>query len=176
MCPVTGAQRRRESSGSREVWGKRWPIWLRAAGARDDASCSPTVALDNNHRQQNKGTIVHVTPCECESPGWCQRHKCQKSLTQFRACQRIPGLFALWEQGRGPGQAGGQRWRKAETRSCKHRGVLLRTEQCPTCQGQVGVKVFTCQLHTECTIAKQISGAACCGTCRDCQADESTSG
>ena len=167
MCPVTGAQRRRESSGSREVSGKRRPIWRRATGVRDDASCSPTVALDNNDRQQNKGTIVHVTPCECESPGWCERHQCEKSCYWFRMCQRVPVLFAAWEQGHGPGQRPEESRRRPIEQPCNHVGSELRTQKCLTCKGEVLLKVFGCALHNQCTLLRAVPPVACCRTCHD---------
>ena len=39
--------------------------------------------------------------------------------------------------------------------------------ECPTCQGNVRLKVFACDLHGQCTVAKALDGIACCATCRD---------
>lgn len=94
----------------------------------------------------------------------------------FKACRRVPQLFALWEQGRGPGQRGASTTLEAPRQPCKHRGELLRTLQCPTCRSQIGVKLFACFLHEECTVAKQFADVACCGACRDHEGDDPTSG
>jgi len=119
---------------------------------------------------------MRVTDCECTGPGWCERHKCYKSLMFYRACGRTPQLFAMWEQGRGPGQRRAQTADKPRRQPCKHRTKVLRTVQCPTCRGQVDVKVFACHLHEECSVGKQVGDRACCATCRDYEANDSTSG
>ena len=110
---------------------------------------------------------MKITDCECEAPGWCERHQCHKTLTQVRACRRLPGLFGLWEKGRGPGQSRAQPWRHVVTQPCTYRGGVLRTAECPTCQGRVEVKVFACELHSECTVVKSIDSTACCRACSD---------
>ena len=65
---------------------------------------------------------MKITDCECEGPGWRERHQCHKTLMQYRACRQIPGLFAMWEQGRGSGQLSPQRWREAVTQPSTYRG------------------------------------------------------
>lgn len=50
---------------------------------------------------------------------------------------------------------------------CKHKGEFLFTQECPTCAGSVKIKVFSCSIHNECTIAKTIDQKACCSTCLD---------
>ncbi len=47
---------------------------------------------------------VKKTECECEEPGWCERHQCQKHPHFYKLCQSRPDYFQLWEEGRGPGQ------------------------------------------------------------------------
>lgn len=49
---------------------------------------------------------------------------------------------------------------------CTHRGEELREEECPSCGGQVSVKVFSCTVHDECTI-KTPMGPKVCITCPD---------
>jgi hypothetical protein len=110
---------------------------------------------------------MKITGCQCNGPGWCERHQCHKNLQQYRACRRIPGLFALWEQARGPGRSGTQRWPKAVAPVCLHRGETVRTAACPTCRGQVEIKVFKCELHSQCTVGKRIADTACCSRCPD---------
>jgi len=46
-----------------------------------------------------------TSACECNGPGFCQRHKCNKTAHWFHLCQTRPDYFQLWEQGRGPGQS-----------------------------------------------------------------------
>lgn len=45
---------------------------------------------------------MKFTSCECTEPGWCARHRCQKSDGLFHLCQRSRDAFAAWENGRGP--------------------------------------------------------------------------
>ena len=49
--------------------------------------------------------------CTCKEPGWCERHKVQKSARMHKLCQmgargEKPGVryWKAWEKGRGPGQ------------------------------------------------------------------------
>ena len=51
--------------------------------------------------------------------------------------------------------------------SCKHRGGVLRLEQCPSCNGTVMVKVFSCEIHKECSILPKIAGVKACRGCSD---------
>jgi hypothetical protein len=44
---------------------------------------------------------------------------------------------------------------------------VRREEPCPSCRGAVRLKVFACALHGECTIARSLTGVACCATCPD---------
>jgi hypothetical protein len=76
-------------------------------------------------------------------------------------------MYKMWEEGRGPGQPTAGKWRTVVEAKCRHRGDIVRTEECPTCAGRVQLKVFSCQLHTECTLLKVINGLACCALCDD---------
>lgn len=49
---------------------------------------------------------------------------------------------------------------------CRFRGSELRLQECPTCCGKVRVKVFACESHGECTLAKAIEGVSCCQGCQ----------
>ena len=66
-------------------------------------------------------------------------------------------------------------WNSQEAHSrngpCIHRGDLLREDQCPSCRGVVRLKVFACGLHTECTVARVLTGCACCANCPDFAAE-----
>jgi hypothetical protein len=45
-----------------------------------------------------------VTDCTCPEPGWCERHKVNKTPHWHHLCQTRENYFQAWEQGRGPGQ------------------------------------------------------------------------
>jgi hypothetical protein len=42
--------------------------------------------------------------CDCEYPGWCERHKIYKSQHWVDLCKRRGKYWRAWEEGRGPGQ------------------------------------------------------------------------
>ncbi len=50
--------------------------------------------------------------------------------------------------------------------SCAHRGPEIRLKGCKTCGGNVQIKVFSCDVHAECTLG-QLDGMASCATCPD---------
>lgn len=43
-----------------------------------------------------------TTNCVCDNPGYCARHKCNKTGHWHFLCRTRPDYFALWENGRGP--------------------------------------------------------------------------
>ena len=45
-----------------------------------------------------------MTECECEKPGWCERHQVKKNEAWWKSCQTREDYFELWEKGHGPGQ------------------------------------------------------------------------
>ena len=45
-----------------------------------------------------------MTDCECETPGFCERHGIHKTPHWHRLCRTREDYFAAWEQGTGPGQ------------------------------------------------------------------------
>lgn len=45
------------------------------------------------------------TGCECDTPGYCPRHRCRKTVFHHHLCQADAALFARWETGNGPGQS-----------------------------------------------------------------------
>jgi hypothetical protein len=57
-------------------------------------------------------------------------------------------------------------------RPCTSRGASTRQQECESCAGQIKIKVFACNKHTECTIGKQLPGIACCASCVDCSTDK----
>lgn len=118
---------------------------------------------------------MRITACECDEPGWCQRHRCRKPRRWFELCRTRPDLFQAWEQGRGPFQKHSSAARSQVV--CVHRGSEIREQDCPTCVGLIRIKVFQCALHRECTLAKPLDAIACCARCGDyqpAQADETT--
>ncbi len=46
-----------------------------------------------------------TTPCECQEPGFCPRHRCEKTAHWHHLCRTRSDYFQLWEDARGPGQA-----------------------------------------------------------------------
>lgn len=61
-----------------------------------------------------------------------------------------------------PGTCG----RKVLPLPCVHRGEPTGQKvECPTCNGRVELKVFTCEIHESCTIKKKVDGHACCEGC-----------
>jgi len=113
---------------------------------------------------------MKVTECECTQPGWCPRHQCEKSAYWLSMCQRVPALIAAWDRGAGPrgaAQAVGDRSRER----CVHLGAEIRREQCSGCRGNVLVKVLHCDIHQECTVAREIESIATCRTCGDYRPD-----
>lgn len=50
---------------------------------------------------------------------------------------------------------------------CIHRGPALRQEQCATCEGNVGIKIFACAIHGECQFEEKIAGVKSCGQCSE---------
>jgi len=96
-----------------------------------------------------------MTPCPCP-PGPCEHypHPATPRLAQCRAgtsglprWQEVALLeaFARFCEGKPPGALPcvAQAARPADA-PCVHRGAVLRAEGCPTCRGNVRVKVFGC--------------------------------
>lgn len=52
---------------------------------------------------------------------------------------------------------------------CAHRGELLRTAPCPSCSGEVQVKIRGCAVHGECTLSVKDVGVQRCRDCGDFQ-------
>ena len=114
--------------------------------------------------------------CQCTEPGFCallQRHMGQRAL---EICRRdAPGLTpeecdtyrARWLAAAHP------EWfeQPAPTSAssaldCPHRGDEIRRQVCPSCSGNVQVKVHACDLKGECTLAdKKLPGVQSCLTC-----------
>ena len=43
-------------------------------------------------------------PCECKTPGWCERHQIDKTPPMHHLCKTSEEWFNKWESGTGPGQ------------------------------------------------------------------------
>jgi hypothetical protein len=113
---------------------------------------------------------MQLTDCECTEPGWCERHQRFKSPMLFRACERLPALFALWEQG----DTSEQKLLSTERLKspCRHRGEQSRMIECPGCRGAVRLKVFACAIHGECVLAGNVDPYATCVTCLEYSREE----
>lgn len=48
---------------------------------------------------------------------------------------------------------------------CDYLGGERRREACPTCTGNVQVKVFACEKFSEATLIKPLAGLSCCAVC-----------
>lgn len=122
--------------------------------------------------RSNKGRTacdVKVTPCECTAPGWCARHRCEKSRHDFELCRRRKDWFAAFEKGETMLQRPSASPPPLRD-DCRHRGEELGTENCPTCRGNIRIKVFACELHERCSLQKALEGTACCARCGDYEA------
>lgn len=52
--------------------------------------------------------------------------------------------------------------------TCSHlRSVTPWTVPCVGCRGRVALKIFGCDLHAQCTLAKEAPGLKCCAKCPD---------
>jgi hypothetical protein len=49
--------------------------------------------------------------------------------------------------------------------NCQHLGEVSRLQECPTCTGKVQVKIFTCAVYDECSLAKPLPGIQTCANC-----------
>jgi hypothetical protein len=49
---------------------------------------------------------------------------------------------------------------------CEHRGDQIGSVGCGSCQGNVKVKTFACNLYGSCTLSKATAGHKTCGTCQ----------
>lgn len=106
---------------------------------------------------------MQITACECPASGWCERHHCLKSAWLWETCRRHPALFALWEQGAGPGQRAARAVTRREP--CRQRGAVLRLVECESCRGRVQLKVFACAIQGECVLSGQGAGLVDCARC-----------
>ena len=109
------------------------------------------------------------TGCECQTSGWCPRHKCWKSEHFYRMCCENPHLFRLWEEGKGPGQRAGGITDIERIASCIHRGGVRRAVPCSGCKAAVMVKIFACRIHGECELSGRIPDVKHCPGCSDCK-------
>ena len=107
---------------------------------------------------------MKITGCDCQSPGWCPRHRCSKTEFQWEMCRRRADWFALGEEGR---LRSALETQPRSREACRYRGTELRREICPTCQGHVELKVFGCEVHRECTPLRAIESVACCQNCAE---------
>ncbi len=55
----------------------------------------------------------------------------------------------------------------AAIETCVARRKTIGFQLCETCNGNVRIKTFACDIHGKCTLKKQLPGIACCATCKD---------
>ena len=110
-----------------------------------------------------------VTECECPGPGYCHRHRCEKTTHWYILCQTRPDYFQLWEERRGPGQ---ESVTIKSRKDCRHRGLEVRKHECNSCRGNVQLKVYSCNIHGECTFVNSVPNAHCCLNCTEFEAKE----
>jgi len=63
--------------------------------------------LDNSHgctMNEKLNTACECSEHEGERSFFCKRHKCKKSASYLRHCQKGDEYWVAWEEGRGPGQ------------------------------------------------------------------------
>lgn len=51
--------------------------------------------------------------------------------------------------------------------ACIHRGTELRQETCETCGGRTRIKLFACEIHSECQLDDKIRDVKFCGACAE---------
>ncbi len=58
--------------------------------------------------------------------------------------------------------------REDRSKPCRHLGAATGERvQCPTCAGNVEIKLMTCEKHGTCTRGKPLQGVRCCADCGD---------
>ncbi len=108
---------------------------------------------------------MKVTDCTCTSPGWCDRHQCEKPPLVFEYCQRLPAHFAAWERGEMRGLCVPKSRQSERKAPCRHLGQECRQVPCQTCRGSVRIKVFACALLGECVLGRVIENLTSCVLC-----------
>lgn len=93
--------------------------------------------------------------CECKEPGYCPRYA---KVQGTRAHQICRGLVLTPEKC----EAYRQNWARMASLQCVNLQNEMRRQECPSCNGNVQIKVFGCAVHGECTIGKPLEGVACC--------------
>jgi hypothetical protein len=82
------------------------------------------------------------------------------AVSQFRkAPDRIKCLCGLLTTS--PTLSDGEPIKTANVQ-CRYRSEEFRLEPCPSCKGSVLIKVFKCEKHGECTMAKSLRGIHRC--------------
>ena len=97
------------------------------------------------------------------------RCKCGKVNGKHRPTELEPETISSGQVVRIPSPA------KLRVVDCIHRGDELRRMDCYSCRGSVKVKVFRCEVHGECTLAKIKGLDDPPQVCRGCDDHESPS-
>ena len=145
----------------------RLAVFLELAPIKDQERSISGVDASATSAVLSRRSLEHLTPCECTEPGWCERHQCEKSMFMQEMCRRSTEWYELWESRDGPGQTATKAMEFSRTQPCQHLGPLKNTVQCPSCFGNVQIKVFACNLREECTRSRKIDRVASCLSCSD---------
>lgn len=61
----------------------------------------------------------------------------------------------------------------SDTSNCKYRSQeSIRKQECPSCSGNIQIKVFACSIHGECCLSDKLSDIQNCYSCKDFVAKE----
>ena len=50
---------------------------------------------------------------------------------------------------------------------CVHIGKTHQMQKCPTCTGDVRIKIFPCSIHSKCQLSSLLEGIQSCSTCME---------
>ena len=103
-----------------------------------------------------------ITPCRCETGGFCVRHNCKKPYELVLQCRLNWAAFELWETGQGlcldRARAELAKHPAAtpefvDLPRCRQRGAEpLQFVECALCGGQAAqVPIYSCALLGKCT-------------------------
>lgn len=113
-----------------------------------------------------------TAPCQCDSPGWCDRHGDRKTEHLWKLCQTREDYRKLWDDRRA--STGPTIQPRQVDVQCRYLRAQAGERECHTCSGRVRVKTFGCALHGECSLGKQVDDVACCATCKQFTGEEPT--
>ena len=103
-----------------------------------------------------------ITPCQCQSAGFCPRHQCEKPHEWLLLCRLNWQMFEQWEYGEGPcldriraeqSQQAASAQPFADLPACRHRAIEpLEMVECELCGGRTQqIPIFACAIFGKCT-------------------------